>query len=698
MIMQNYSRFRRFNILLLLLLCLSLITSAVPTNYANAAAQAVNKKVYITKGSYIQLTDANLVPSGNGATASFTFTFYNGDSNAINLVDYWARLKTNGGTKYTLSLLDADKKKKVLPNSSTTLTYYSEVGAKITLDQLVINIIKFDFSVAGYERSVAQFTFPKGYSNFVAAKGYKGILINNSSVNVRVDQINVTQKDKKLNFNLTFVARNNSKFGVALPQYNYYAQTSKGLYKLALRNKTDETLVLEPAVLNAIQLTGSIPSTVATTGWKLVITNNVGAETNKVELPVAIFDIPFKVTTTSTSSPKTTFTNNDGTYEIELKSVQRLPWNNEDNVIAEMVVKNNGSVYLPLPDLNGQLVIDENIKITGKAIKKTGDIGLAPGASTSISYIGSIPYSYTWKKFNLKLTEKNGETTNDIGNLTNSIVKPIQNVSVGKSFTQSNNGAPFEALITDVKTYSGEKTNVYAVFMDMTNKQNRSGSLSLLSGYFKTADGNLYEAKIVKSTNNIKAGNKEKLIIWADLPVNVDRTGMQLQIGEAFDDNGLILGSGTPKGYLRAAQFDLPEEKQAGSSFKDLKVGPYTIDMTYFNVWVNDTRLDVDIGADVSKDYSYDGYSQSQLSYEIIHEGTQKVLTSQLIDIEGKDEKNLNWKVGYNYQEVNKEMGDTLYWNEYTLRVYETFNGNKKILASMPITLSPMINWLDGKH
>ncbi|OMF35851.1 hypothetical protein BK133_10405 [Paenibacillus sp. FSL H8-0548] len=690
--------FRRIPILLTFFLTLALLVSTVPVPKTVAAAATVFKKVSITKASYIQLTDANLIPSASGATASFTFSIYNGDSSAINLVDYWVRLKTAGGTKYTLSLLDADKKKKVLPKTTTTLTYYSEVGSKVTLDQLVVNLIKFDFSVSGYEKTIGQFTFPKGYSNFVKSGGFKGVLANNSLVNIRIDQINVTKSAKNYNFNLTYVARNTGKFGVALPQYNYYAQTANGLYKLSLRNKSDETLTLEPSVLNAVQLTGSIPLSVATSGWKLIVTNNVGAETNKVELPVVIFDIPFKVTTTTSTSTKTTFTNDDGTYEVELSAVQRLPWNNDDNVIADLIVRNNGSVYLPLPDLTGLLIVDDNIKLEVKAIKKVGDIGLAPGASTTISYVGSIPYNYTWKKFKISLSQKAGETVTEIGELTRSTIVPVKKVELGAVFVQQNNGAPYNALVTDVKTYSGEKTDMYAVYIEMTNKQKRIGSLPLLAGYFKTSDGNLYEAKFTKATNAVKSESKDQLIVWTELPQNVERSGIQLLMGEAFDDKGLLQGAEAARGYLRAAQFVLPEEKMADTNFRGLKVGPYTINMNYFNVWLNGTRMDIKAGADVQKDINFDGYTQSQFSFEIEHEATNQVLISQVIDLEGKAENSLKWKAGANYSDLNKEMGETLFWNEYQLNIYESFNGNRKKLASMPITFSPVTNWLDGSH
>ncbi|KRE44463.1 hypothetical protein [Paenibacillus sp. Soil522] len=689
---------RKTSIFISLLMVLVVMLSAVPSSFAAATAEAaVNKKVYITKASYVQLIDANLIPSSSGATASFTFTFYNGDSKDLILNDYWARLRSVGGTKYTLTLLDQTKKK-IAPKSSATLTFYSQVGSKASLDQLVINIIKFDFSVSGYERTVAKYTFPKGYSNFVKAGGFKTILVNNSNVNVRIDQINVRKKDKNYEFNLSYVVRNTSRFGVTLPQYNYYVQTSAGLYKLSLKNKTDETLLLEPTVLNAVRLTGSIPSTLAITGWKLIITDNAGAEANKVELPVVTLDIPFKLTTTPAGSSVTTFTNESGTYEVTLKSVQRLPWTTKDRVIAEMVIRNKESVFVPLPDLTGQFVIDENIKLDSKIVAGTEVIGLAPGGSATVHFIGEIPFSYSWRKFSLQLSEKTGEQTNLLADLTKSSIAAVPTVKAGSVYTQSVAGSQLTAQVTDVRTYKGEDSDIYAVYVEVTNKQNRSNFLPAWAGYFKTADGNYYEVKMVKANNVIKPSNKEQIILYADLPVNANKEGIQLLIGEAYDDSGVIMGTGTAKGYIRPIQLELPAEKTDISSFKQMKAGPYTVDMTYFNAFMDGYLLDIDMGATLVKDRMYDGFTQNKLTMVLEKERTNEVILTHTIDLEGKSDGGTTWKVGENYSELTKDMTTTPVWDDYTLNIYETFEGHKIKLASVDISWSTYINWLDGTH
>jgi hypothetical protein len=692
--------FKRSTMLVSLFVAFVMLLSAIPVSFAaSTTASSINKKVYVTKASYVQLTDASLVPSANGATASFTFEFYNGDSTAINLVDYWARLKSKSGTKYTLTLLDKANKKTISPKSSTTLTFYSAVGSKVTLDQLILNFVKFDFSVSGYEKTIGSFTFPSGYSNDVKLGGYKTVKVSSSNVNMRVDQNTVSKTTDYYNVNLSFVARNTSQFGVAIPEYNYYLKTSSGLYKLKLKNTSDSNLTLEPAVLNSIRLTGSIPNTVATSGWKLVITQKVGsADSSQVELPVASFMVPFTLDTTP-GTAKQTFTDEKGTYEVELQSVQRLPWGNDDNVLAKLSIKNKESVYLPLPDLTGTIVLDENITINGQTVKNTGDIGLAPGASTTVCYFVKLPFAYIWNNFELKLNEKSGTEDVQVAEVTKSAITGIYSVDAGNVYTQKSIGSEMSVKVTDTRTYQGDTTDTYAVFMDVTNNQTRSKVMPQWTGYFKSAAGNYYDATILKTATSVTPGNKEQIIVYTQLPSNVSRDGLQLLLGEAIDANGLIKGiTGTPTGYIRGVLFGLPAEKTDLTNNHEIKVGPYSIDFNYFNVFADGENLEFDLGSKVQRDYSYDGFTQSKLTMELEYEPASDVLWSQEINLEGKSENSLTWKVGDNYSSFSKKMEDNLYWSTYTLNVYETVNGSKKKLFSKDIKFSSLINWLDGEH
>ncbi|WP_138753713.1 hypothetical protein [Paenibacillus sinopodophylli] len=693
------TNFKRLSVFISLLVALTVLLTAIPISGA-AAVTAVNKRVYLSGTSYVELTDANLMPSSKGGTASFTFTIYNGDSTTINLVDYWARLKTKSGTSYTLTLLDKESKKKVSPKSSTTLTYYSEVAASVTLDKLLLNFIKFDFSVAGYEKTIGQFTFPTNYSNVVKAGGFKSIKINNTAVNTRVDKVSVTKVNDIYNINISYIARNTSKLGVTLPEYAYYMKTSKGLFQLKLKNTTDQNKLLEPTVLNTISLTGLIPNTVPTTGWQLIITQKIGAaESGQVELPVAAFEVPVKISTTTTSSTKQTFTDDNGQYEVELQSVQRFPWNNDDNVIAKLVITNKEKVYLPLPSLAGTMVVDDNITIESQAIKNTGDIGLAPGASTTVTYIGKLPYEYQWKKFLLKLNQTVKEEKLLVAEVTKSVITPIYSVVSGNAYTQISNGSQMTVKVTDVRTYKGNTSDIYAVYMDVSNNQTRSNLLPLFAGYFKTVSGNYYDAKIVKSSNAISPANKDQYIVYTELPANVSSEGLQLLLGEAFDENGLIkVSNGTPKGYIRAVLFGLPEEKLDTNSYVDLQVGPYQLDLNYFNVFAYEDLLALNVGGVVTRDYSYNGFSQSKLLFELEYEPTNDVIWSQVLDMEGKSEGSIQWKVGENYNAINKPMTTNRYWSSYSLNVYETFNGSKKKLFTKQVQMSSTINWLDGNH
>lgn len=688
---------RKAPMLLSALLALVVLFSSVPAVHAANTTATVNKKVYITSKSYVQLLDANLIPSASGATASFTFTFFNGDNSDIILNDYWARLKTTGGAKLKLSLLDQSKKK-IAPNSSVQLTYYSEVGANITLSQLIVSIVKFDFSVSGYERTVAQFTFPKDYTNEVKDGGFKPIQINNSSVNMRVDQINVVKKDDNFVMNLTYVARNTSKFGVSIPGYNYYVSTPAGLFKLTLKKAEDANLLLEPTVLNAVRLTGSLPATLSTKNWKFIITNNAGAEGNTVELPVVIFDIPFQVgnATPETSSDTAMLSSDYGTYELKLTNVQRLPWTTKDEVITEIKIANKESVFLPMPKLNGQLVIDDNIKLESKQIMSTDEIGIAPGETKTVHYVGQIPFNYAWKKLMLELSEnssEDGAATSSI-QLTNSKITPVKTIKLNETYKQSVLGWQLSAKVSDVRTYKNDDSDLFTVYLDITNDQNRSTQLSSWAGYFKTADGLYYEAKSIKSPNLIKPTNKEQLIVYAELPVDSNKEGIQLYLGEAFDENGIIKGNGTAQGYVRPILLELPAENKEITSFNNLKVGPYTFDMTMLVAFINEGILSLDLGATLNKDRSYDGFTQNKIILELERESTGQIILTHVIDLEKAAEGGTLWKVGSNYHVIKKDLSKVPVWDSYTLNIYEPLENHKRKIASKEIKWSPHKNWM----
>jgi hypothetical protein len=690
--------FKRSTMLVSLFVAFVMLLSAIPVSFAaTTTASSVNKKVYISGNSYVQLTDASLIPSVNGATASFTFEFYNGSSSPINLVDYWARLKTKSGTKYTLTLLDKASKKTVSPKSSTMLTFYSAVGSTVTMDQLILNFVKFDFSVSGYEKTIGQFTFPAGYTNDVKAGGYRAIKIGGSSVNMRVDKTTVGKTVDNYSVNLTYVARNTSQFGINLPEYNYYIKTSVGLYKLSLKDTTVQNLLLAPSVLNTIELTGSIPNTVSTSGWKFIVTQKVTATDNtQVELPVVSFVTPVSVGNTSTGTAKQSFTDDNGTYNVELQSVQRMPWNNDDNVVAKLAVKNSSSTYLPLPDLTGTMVLDDSIKLTSQTVENAGDISIAPGATTTITFIGKLQTGYNWKKFELQLNEKSGNDTVGVAMVTKSDVTPIYSVSAGSVYTQKSIGSEMSVKVTDVRTYTGDTNDLYAVYLDVTNNQSRSKTMPQWTGYFKSANGNYYDVTFVKTATTITPGHKEQVIAYTKLPSNVSRDGLQLLMGEAIDTTGLLKGAtGTPTGYIRGVLFGLPSEATT-NSYKGIKIGPYTVDLNQFSVFVqNELNVVINMASTVNRDYNYDGFTQSKLQFEMVYEPTGDVLWTQNVNLESQGDNGLQWKVGNNMNGITQVQDENKYWSIYTLNVYEVFNGNKKKLFSKDVKFAPSYNWLD---
>ena len=146
--------------------------------------------VKISAKSSVSLTDINIMTQDNESILTYTLTIRNGDSKTLNLVDYWSKVKTNGGTTYSTTLMSKDKdKKKVAAGASTTLTYVATVAKNTKPQDLIFQVVKWDFSQPGYEALKGQFKIPAGYVTATPAGGVLTLRVTDIPVKARVRQI-----------------------------------------------------------------------------------------------------------------------------------------------------------------------------------------------------------------------------------------------------------------------------------------------------------------------------------------------------------------------------------------------------------------------------------------------------------------------------------------------------------------------------
>ncbi|MCC3374111.1 hypothetical protein [Cohnella sp. REN36] len=678
---------------------LPLLPAATPSVVAASTAIASPyKEISIGNQLSVKLIDSNLIPNENGNVASFTISFNNNGSKDVQFIDYWARLRSNSGAQYTLTLLDTDKKKsKIASKTSQTYTFYAQVGSKETLSNLNLQMIKFDFSVPGFEKSLAKFSFPQVFTGTIKSGGFKAIPISNSFVNTRPESLSLNKTLSGYKAKVKFMLRNVSKVTIPLPAYDYYIQSAEGnMYKLTPTTKL-ENFMLEPGVLKEVALSADLPALSNTTNFRLVVTQSVSSKDgDKITIPVGSYVIPNKqVVENTTVNTKASYSNDFGTYDAELTSLQRLPWLSSDNVVAQVVIRNKGNSYLPLPTYLGKFVLDNNVNVDAKEVQNTADVGLAPGAQAIVYLYGTIPYNYTLNDINISLGQKDEseEVTLLSFNQKGNAFK-LPTIAVGQTYESKDNGREVAISIDSIRTYTGTSSDFVAAYVNVTNAQQRNAELNAWTGYFKTSDGVYRSAKLIKAKGSVTPGHKEQIVLYADLPKNTDTKDMQLIIGEGVTEKGFAATEEGLLGYVNAATFQIPSEVPTNNQFQNLKVGPYTLNFSSLITHLDVNEIKFGINVDIERDYSVDVFSPRKITVKIEDIGTGKSIISEEIEIENPQATH-NWKQGFNTDLITKDLGSTMVGSNYMLSIYETIDGKTKQLASKSITWNPFTNWAD---
>ncbi|GGG84327.1 hypothetical protein [Paenibacillus radicis (ex Gao et al. 2016)] len=678
-----------YMVLSLMIVCSMVLSTGVPRSFAaNTYTQ------YISSNSYVKLESADLIPSSKGNTASFKVTIYNGGSAALNLQDYWARLSSVSGNKYTLSLLESDKNKKtVAPKASVTLTYYSEVPSSVTLVNLVFKVIKFDFSIAGYEKTVAKFMFSKSYTNDVKLNGYKAAKMNDSVVNMRVNKSTVTAGSENNNINLELVMRNTGKYNIAASNLKYFLQSASGaLYDL---KPNAAEIVLRPNILETIKLSIELPKTLNTSGMKLIVAQSSGEGAASINLPIGKFAVSLKQPLPQTALTNFEYISGDYVYDISVESLQKYPWVTNDNLIGKIVIKNKGTKSAPIPKINGAFFIDDSAEVDTKLMPFTTQVSIPAKQSVELYYYAAIPSNYSANNIKFKLSELEGEKKVELASLTTKSITTPKTIALGTNLSINDNVEKTTVAVSDVRTYEGEFNNLYAIYLDVTNVDNRAKATSKWSGYLQTANGTVYETKMIKTGNAINSNKKEQVIITAEVPKDANLKDASLLLGLAFNEKGIVKNNDDQaQGFFNAAKFVLPVEKEFTNKFNEIKVGPFSINIKSLTAFILNSALDMDIASQVDRNYTYDAFSSRKITIALEDEATNLTFFSAPVELDSTSTTAAYiWKTGSNFTEINKEI--TKYSTTPTLTIYEELNGYKKKLVSKDIKWSEYINWAD---
>jgi hypothetical protein len=707
--MSNLRWIQSAALALTLTLGIGSLAPALAASGSSAPVRAAVGKVNVTASSYMELKQINLLPDQNGKLATFTITIHNQGSSELQFIDYWVRLKSKSGNKFSTRLLPADKdKNQVTPGSSMDITFYAKVNESTTLQDLIVQFIKWDFNQPDFESVIGEVAVPSTYTNVTPANEAYLMRIGSTDVAASIKKL-VSNKNEKYYVPTVYLSLENAgSNSVTMPAYLYSILTSEGLmYPLEAKGAKD--LIINPKVSKEIQLSGTIPASVSADSWQLVITENL--TDLKLRLSIASFELP-KVSQQEEGSigKEYSFTSISGVYTAKMNGLYRLPWEDQDILTADLTLLNKGSDSLPIPDLTGYFLLDDAIKIDAKLVKTAKVIALGASSNVSFQITGKIPYTYEFSQVKLVLQEKEsaGGTTGDstggsAGTVTDVLEftgqSELQAIPLQKqteSYTLTDSGRQSKFTVRSTATYSGKSGKLFTAQLEAANLEKRFTNIAKLVAHFRAEDGTIFPAVIAEVKNKVSPSGKALLNVSATLPLSYSTSNMQLLIGEAVTDGILTEGDKVADSYVKPVAFVLPEEdKTVKDKLKDIQLFPYTISMNKIGTTIENSTVSLIFDYEITKDaltetnlegrkliISLDdskGVKSFEKAFEL--KSLEPAASDATIDLTntlqlGKHEK---FKISVADAELIYKLE---FLKKYNVSVYEEFQGQRKLLAS----------------
>jgi len=515
----------------------------------------------------------------------------------------------------------------------------------------------------------------------------KSIDVGSGTLETKVDKVSRTKRDASYSVSVTFGMKNTGSGSVTLPGYRFAIQTPEGLTYPAKAEGVKD-LVIDPLFRKEVQLTAVIPSSVSPEGWKLLLlppADAAGGATN--EAAMAIYRLSDQSGGQGTVGEAREFTNKNGTYSSVLNAIQRLPWDDEDIVSANLSISNPGSTSLPLPSFSGYFLLDDVVKVPASAIVKDSVISVKARGKVNVQLFGKIPYTNEYSTIKLVLQEKEGTgAPEDLLEFSSgSAVSKIPEVPSSGSFRVEGTGRQASIAVRDVRTYEGVDTNLFSVQVKVQNLEKRYTGTGSFVAYLKTPDDTVYPATVSSVDKKISPGGYALLHVSSFLPNTVKTSELTMILGAGLKD-GKLVQTDSPDGYIDAVSYKLPgESKEPKKGLGQIDLFPYTFNITNVKMRSSNDKFDLDFRYKLSRNQLVEADLENHKLVVEMEDKSNRIKLTKSFTL-GKDgADSLKNGEGAFMMEGPNFPNWYVHVTTFQLRVYEEVQGVRKLLAEQEV-------------
>lgn len=363
--------------------------SAKTTNAQSAYKPQAFQKVNLTSKSYLEIDDIQFYHVKNEKYVYYTVTVHNKDSKSLNLLDYWFKINSNTGEKYNVQLMGITDKKdnNIQANTSKTFKIYTKVNSKLNYYNLSLSVIKWDFTVPGFERVIGKINTPSSYNNSTPI-GKSRIIGTNQDLVTTASALQLVEVGNVTESKLDLYVENKGDSTISLDQYKYYLRTNKNQYYTF--EMIDGINKLLPGEKRKISLYTKLPQNSLKASYQLFISEETNTE-QKVETPVAYYTLMIRDQKNALTGVDKEYLLNVSNQQVSTKVTNTMIDKTDEynNVTITYELTNKGKASVKVPQYQYSALTDGSTLYPFQAETIEGE--LLPSETKEVTMTTSIP-------------------------------------------------------------------------------------------------------------------------------------------------------------------------------------------------------------------------------------------------------------------------------------------------------------------
>lgn len=694
-------------------------TFTIPANYSPTAVNGTNVSTTMNDIPVTAKSESLELYKYNGKVyAKVGINLTNKGGKILSDPGYTAYLVSAGGSSFELALDRSQMNFKIQPQETKTIYYFTEIPSYMKTDNMKLQFTQKDETLK-LEIAKASYKLPAATTpNLVVGKGViKKIKVNNTTIDTQLTNAAVYAENNKGNWSFQLRVKNTGKTSVTLPAYELAVKSSGGT-TFPINAKGLSGLTIKPLEEKIIPLTVQVPLEVEQNSLQLQMIEAVsgpdqtdsgstgasdgnveatgGGVTAKLTVPVAYYTISYTLRPEAQKGIEYNAANEFGSFTYSLLSLQRFPWKDDDIVVAKLNIKNTQSVALSLPELKGAVQVDnEDLSGTTELFMDKETSTIAPGKSAEIYVFAKMPYTTEFDKLGVSLYSTVKEEKSPFLSLsTNGVMNSVATIERGGSYTISGKGK--NASVQENKTviYEGLNSNIVYTELLLSSDEKRQSKMARLQAYYKTEDGQLFEATANQPDTSATPGGKQLITFWSKLPKSISTSEVSLYLGPGITGNKLTEPGEESTGFINISSLTLnPVSTPPEQNLTKVALYPYTMSVlsSEGRSLLGSDTIDIVMNYNLLRDSSYD---MGTFTHKLVLKMTDPYGLSQ--------ERSLN--IGTEILEGNNNSYTATFTNNmyknlsggaYRITLYDEFQGERIELASQAYSIKidrPAVN------